>query len=278
MKTIKTTDITAGQAMPVKRGTLRLMQDSHKENLFAVQVSNDTLNINTITVLFGLEVTVAGPNTFVNGGAIMYNGEVYRVTGGNWALSVGEVIVCNIVENSITATDSDPVEFSNGSSFNVHLDRRIALSPGLPGSGLFNLSAVRYPHEPFADTYNAGKLDGGAAAWTIPGAGDWNVHYFVQGKKVTASFIITNGTLDFTTAYVEILMPNISGIPAFKVAKAAKGVGGFINSNNTPGHAPALIDMLPGSNRIRIIRQQSAGFAAITGGFDVYGQIVFETE
>ena len=273
MNIIKTTDIVAGVAMPIKKGTLDWLQANTKDLAFRNAVAGDPLITNQTTALFGCGSSQSGSIVAVGSGVVLYQQETYTLFGQNVTLGVGEVVVCTIVEESEAGATYDPVEFSDGTFNDVHIIRRIILSAGATGSGTFDLSAIRFSHEPYEQLYNAGLLTAGSGTVTLTnGVDDFFVDYYINGKECTVSFKLTNVVFSATPSYFEIQMPGTIGasvIGNMVVKKYALNIG-LAYQGSTPSNVNILA--IDDSNKIRISLQ--------TGSFSgtyslVAGQLTF---
>jgi hypothetical protein len=275
MKKLITSFINAGAAQPIKQGTLDHLQQAHEETMKA---NLDMLNLrdgqirSTSSVgmrMGGLRRNGTFPNYTVLSGAFFFENEVWLCDGGVFlSIPVGQVLVCTKTITYVTATNADPVEFSDASSNNVHAIRKIVISAGLSGSGDFDFDDAYDYNDWFAIPYSAGYLSASTPAWTIASSADWDVKYNENGKTVTIDFAVVNGTLTNITSNVQLILPfNNSFKGTFY------SVGEYANGNNTTPKAAMRITANDGGRTIRLQPIGDATFAVITGGLDVRGQI-----
>lgn len=135
MKKLDLSAIAVGAAMPLKKGSLQLIQDSYKEVVDALVNGLIQYTPNTLIVLYGCKLTNALGNTQ---GAMYYNGEIYLVDAASTVAVTGSNIrAWAIRTDNILSTDADGVVFSDGVSRNVHQNVKIKLvdSP-IGGSGV----------------------------------------------------------------------------------------------------------------------------------------------
>jgi hypothetical protein len=277
MKRIKTSAIAPGAAMPLKSGMIDLVQDNVKDCDARIVRAFDQSAGSQPVILFG-SYTLSGGTYQFEAGALLLSGEIYRFASVNVTPGVGQVVVGTITEQSQSGASLDPVQFSNGSSNNVNMDRIIVWSAGTAGSGSVNLSSCEYACSGYVNAYNAGLLTASSGAWTIPGASDWDVNVSVTGCMARVKFRITNGTLSLATANIRFDVLFLGAISLIPVRRAV-GYCFMKNSNNSPANEIARVAVSPAtSNRVYIERVTGTNIAAITGGLDVEGEIVFEID
>lgn len=139
MKLLDITPITDAAEMPVKRGTLQFLQDSHKENLAALiigLITQSTGNYNpfTVYVLYGCANSADLPTYTISAGTLFYNGEVFYFDAISFTPTGSNVGVFVPVITQYT-TDADPVTFTDSTQHNVHNIRKLTLNQAATGSG-----------------------------------------------------------------------------------------------------------------------------------------------
>lgn len=280
MKRIKTSAIAPGAAMPFKGGMLDLVQDNVKETDNRILRAFNYQYSSNPTILFG-GYTLVGGTYQISAGALHLNGEVYQFASINVTPGVGQVVVGTITEVSQSGAGLDPVQFSNAANNNVNMDRIIVWSSGASGSGDVNLSACKFSMQGYPNPYNAGLLFASTGTWTLPGgAVDFQVFATQMGCKVIVDFEITNGTLSNNTSNFSFDLAILTG-GTFSSANAIRDTYGFAfmtNGNNTPANEIVRVKIGAGDNRIYFERVDNALHAAITGGLDVFGQLIFEAD
>lgn len=139
MKVLSNDNITNTAQLPIKKGTIKFLQDAHKETVGALAkaILGDSFSSTTPYVLNGLVDSGSGLNHDISEGAIFYNYEVFLVDAVSFTSSVGEVPVLNYVVNQYT-TDADPVTFTDLSVHNVHNIRQYEIVSGTSGDILFS--------------------------------------------------------------------------------------------------------------------------------------------
>lgn len=167
MKSIVLSDITTSAAAKIKKGTIDHMQDALAEMLvyFANAIGGQNLDptLTQCYVLAGCVNSGSGSNYIYSAGLIMYNNEVYYVPSATFTLGGGQTVVATITTAYITGAEYDPVEFSDGSSHNIHKNRTIVLTNATAGSGDFDfLTDAVYVSPEAEQTYAGGYL----ANWT----------------------------------------------------------------------------------------------------------------
>ena len=129
MKRLITTDITDAARLPIKKGTLEFLQESHREEIFALVlgiIGRANYDHTYMYVLYGCDVTGSYPSYVIGSGAVFYNGEVFQVpaTGG---VANPTALNFHLTVTNYT-TDADPVRFTDNSNKYVHNDRIMILS------------------------------------------------------------------------------------------------------------------------------------------------------
>lgn len=275
MKKLLTSYINAGAAQPIKQGTLNHLQEAHQETTAAtLQMLNfrDGQIRSTSFVpmrMGGCRRTGTFPNYTVSTGAYFFENEVWLCDGGIFlAIPVGQVLVCTKTITYVTATNADPVEFSDASTNNVHEVRKIVISAGVSGSGDFDFEDA-YDYNDWTDiAYNAGYLTASTGNFTIASSADWDVKYTQDGKTVTIDFAVVNATLTNDTANVRLELPfndNFKG--------TFNAVAEYADSNNSTTNGVARITAADGGSTLYMQPIGDALFEAVTGGFDIRGQI-----
>jgi len=134
MNKLITSDITAGSRMPIKKGTIDFLQLAYQEpiNALAQRIIGTNYDPTKAYVLYGL----TGSSGNITAGALFFNGEVYLCDGDSSGLPCGgsNVSVLNIAITNYSS-DADPVTFSDGSIYDIHNIRKVAISCGASGSG-----------------------------------------------------------------------------------------------------------------------------------------------
>ena len=275
MKKLVTSYINAGASQPIKQGTLNHLQEAHEETM---EANLDMLNQRNgqIRSTGSVPMRMGGcrrngtfPNYTVTSGAFYFENEVWICDGGVFlAITLGQVLVCTKTITYVTATNADPVTFSDASSNNVHQVRKIVISAGVSGSGDFDFEDL-YDYNDWTEIpFNAGYLSASTPAWTLPSPSDWDVKYTENGKTITIDFEVKNSTLSNITSNVRLILPfnnDFSG--------NFFGVCEYTNSNNTTPKGVARITAADGGSTLFIQPIGDATFAVVTGGFDVRGQI-----
>ena len=274
MKKIITTAISSTSAMPIKQGTLNHLQDAHTEttewlnNVFTFERGG----VKTSPFrAYGVYTTLSGGTYSIGAGAIYYNGIMYQCDSATVTPVGSQVVIGTITTTYATAANADPVEFSDSTLNNVHEIKKIVWSAGTAGSGTFNFSALKGYNEFDNLIYNASYLTASSGNFTVPGASDFDVKLKELGNAITIDFAITNATLSLATSNVRISTNYPAGIP---FDGDFHGLCFYKNSNNTTPNGVAYVTATNGSSLLYIRPTVDATFAAITGGFDLYGQIV----
>ena len=144
MRILSNTDITNTAQLPIKKGTIKFLQDSHIEtviSLFKAMVGS-TYNVLTPYVLFGLNDSGSGLSHNISEGAIVRLGEIFQVDAVAFTSASGEVPYLNFIVDQYT-TDADPVTFTDLSVHDVHNIRKFEIVSATSGGILF--SDLVYP-------------------------------------------------------------------------------------------------------------------------------------
>lgn len=143
---LKTSNITAGASMPIKKGTLDFLYAELaeirrviiNEGFGANAAANDAYIIN------GLELTIAGTSYAFTAGYLYYQDKIYYVPSATITVSGSNIPVFNQVITNETSAIADPVKFSNGSNYDVHEIYSGTITANTSGSGLIDWANVKY--------------------------------------------------------------------------------------------------------------------------------------
>jgi len=270
MKKIKTTDIIAGSAMPIKKGTLDHLQSAYSETIQDVNKAYwaGERGGTQPMALHGLINSGTGSTFTISAGALMLNtySEVFRCDAQTVVVNVGQVLIGTVTTTYLTAADADPVEFSDSTSNNVHEIRKIVWSSALVNTGTLNYSDL-YFRNSFDDLSFSTLTGSGGNAWTI-GTGSIDVRILAEGKKVTLFFDIENTTT--------------AGSNASLIIGFATGLGTIKNTTTSIGYFSStgvletiIIEALTATSTIRFTRIGSS-FGTYTNTLDIKGQIILE--
>ena len=212
MKKIKTTDIIAGSAMPLKSGSLDHLQSAYQEPLIDIiqtfEARNDTEaypNYTTPVIMYGNRWNGLG----VSQGVLVYGTEMFRCPSQLITLGFGQVVIGTITTTYFTATNADPVIFSDLTSNNVHEIRQIVWSAGTSGTGDFDLSDCLMWGRWQDVTYNSSYISSPTGTLTLSGgAAKWQVTWRQEGRTVWIDFDLQSMTLATANAnYLTLSMP-----------------------------------------------------------------------
>lgn len=271
MKKIKTTDITVSSAMPLKKGSLDHLQAAYTESIQDVNKAywaGDRAGTQPMA-LHGLINSGSGSTYTISAGALMLDtyAEVFRCDAQTVVVNVGQVLVGNIVTTYLTATDADPVEFSDSTTNNVHEIRKIVWSSAIINSGTLNYSDL-YFRNSFDELTSYTLTGSGGNPWTI-GTGTIEVRKLIEGKKATLLFDIQNTTT--AGANVSLIIGFTTGLGTIK--NTATSIGYFSSSAGVL--ETIIIEALAATSTIRFTRIGST-FGTYTNALDLKGQIIFE--
>lgn len=148
MKILNTTPISDAAQMPIKKGTLKFLQDSYTEAINAILTwisqtqYTDAFDPTVPFCLYGCVNTGTGSSYVVSAGAIFYQGEFYLVPAANFTVvGGGDTAVCGILTTQYTV-DADPVTFTDSTPRNVHNIRTVVITEGASGSAAFDFASI----------------------------------------------------------------------------------------------------------------------------------------
>lgn len=170
----------------------------------------------SFTVLYGC-VNSDSPDADISAGAIFYNGEIYLCPA-----FVDATITNDIVGTITTAYDSsDPILFSDGSSYNVHQVKTIVWSDAVSGSGDIDYADVKIQNGTIKTVIPIGDWDMDAnptknVGWTNVDAAkvisvkavirdDANTFFYPLDMMDSATFVIQGGAYAFFTNQVQLV-------------------------------------------------------------------------
>lgn len=138
MKKLLTNNITTSVGFPFKSGTLDHLQAAYTEAIgeLGKALAGAGYSSNAVYILNGLVNSGSGNNYVISAGSIFYNGEVYIVPAATFTTSGLQFPVGIITTSYVSAVNADPVEFTNGSTFNVHQVNTVVLQAGGSTAGI----------------------------------------------------------------------------------------------------------------------------------------------
>ena len=282
MKKIKTTDIIAGSAMPLKSGSLDHLQSANQEGIFSLAQSElfqRTGVVNSYAIpqaLYGLSYTVSGSTWSIESGCLVFGTEMYLCdTTLGISLGLGQVVIGTITTTYLTATNADPVVFSDSTSNNVHEIRKIVWSAGTSGSpGTIDFVNIQYLGRWIAQTYSAGRMTAATGLWNLPGgAANFDVKTQRRGSTMIVDFYIVNSSVGSSTSYLSLNLASSD-----RILKDFHAVGYYSNSNQTPTQGMINITAVAGTREIRLSPIPTANWVIVVGDCDVKGQITIEMD
>lgn len=198
--------------------------------------------------------------------------------------TAGTVILCQDFVHDVigpTTTFSALKTFNNNDfNFINNSEEGLFILATYDGTNWFlNSTNEIEPYSPWEVVeYDPLFLDSSSGSWTIPASPSTNfkVTYKKVGKTVTLNFRIVNSSLSSTPASARLKLP------ASMVIKTAEtqqwnNLGFYGNTNDTPTFGPIRIEANAGADEL-YLSKLSGSHAAITGGFDIFGQITFEID
>lgn len=142
MKRLISTGIDSTKSMPFKSGSLEHLQDANKECFDGVMqsiIGND-YDSNKVYILWGCVNSGSGLNYVISAGQVFKNNEIYNVPATTFTSPSGEVAILNLDLSYTTGTNYDPVEFTDGTTANVHRDYIAIIESGATGTGVSDYS------------------------------------------------------------------------------------------------------------------------------------------
>jgi hypothetical protein len=145
MRKIDTSFITTAVGMPVKSGSINHLQGAIQDvgwalanKIFGISVPPNTVPYK----LWGCKFTQTGSAVSITTGALFIGSEIYSVPAASFTLGGGQVAIGTITTTYYTATEADPVLFTDSNIHNVHQQRNVVFTAGTSGTGDFDYSAV----------------------------------------------------------------------------------------------------------------------------------------
>jgi hypothetical protein len=268
MKRIITTGITTAVGMPIKSGTIEHLQAAYQEALTALARTNIlSYDASKIYVLYGCENSGSGANYVISAGAVFYNGEVYLVPAATFSTSGGSVAIGTITTTYFTATNADPVEFTDAILRSVHEIKTIVISSGTSGSGTADLSNFIYT--------NGGRIFGS----------DTGIINLISGNATITSFYYSyfklNGVVTFT---YQLLINVTSNTTTWGFEVTLPYVADLVNgSNDNYNNAGGMINNTAYVTTRNWIKNASpnilnidASVSTTSGSRTFYGQITYK--
>lgn len=141
MKLLDISAITNAAQMPVKKGTLKFLQDSYTEITATTlkALIGASYSPTVMYVLSGSTNSATAPTYAIIAGSVFFNGEIFNVIPSSFTVGAGNVAVFSLVQTQYT-TDADPVTFTDNTARNIHNIRQVQVSQGASGSGLMDYS------------------------------------------------------------------------------------------------------------------------------------------
>jgi hypothetical protein len=281
MKKIKTTDIIVGSAMPLKSGSLDHLQSANQEGIFSLSQSELFQRGGVVAgytapqAMYGLGYTVSGANWGIESGMLVFGSEMFLCdTVVTINLGVGEVVIGTITTTYLTATNADPVVFSDATSNNVHEIRKIVWSAGVSGSADFDFLDIQYLGRWIYQTYSASDLTAQSGTWTIPaGAAGFDVKTQRRGSTMVIDFYILNSSVSATPTYLALTLS-----AADKIKGDFHGVCYYQNPAATPQAGICTVLAVDGTRELRFTPSVVGTWATDAGTVDIYGQITVEMD
>jgi len=223
-KKLITTAISDTAQMPIKKGTLKFLQDSHFENVATIIKSmlGYAYDPSKAYILYGLNVTNVSTTYTYTDGAIFYGDTVYQVDGVTITISGGNVAVLNLAITQYT-TDADPVTFTDLTVHNVHDIIKLAITASTSGLLLYS-DLLRPVLDISTETERAQNVENSIIANVYQLKQSWTTRSNISDvTAITGTASITGSIIRYKingqTMYLKALInfTATSGFAAFKV-------------------------------------------------------------
>ena len=293
MRILSNTDITNTAQLPIKKGTIKFLQDAHKETVISLvkaMVGSSYSNL-TPYVLFGCVDSGSGLSHNISEGAIVILDEIYQIDAVAFTSASGEVPILNFLVQQYT-TDADPVTFTDLSVHNVHNIRKYEIVSGASGSGAFDFSTLVRPVFDIAtetaravaredllaasliDIRSAWTEDNNNSYVTVYGGTVTNVtntflRYKQIGKTMMISFSFNCSNTTAPTGFA-ILLPNSAQYGGNQFVSVPCNLADGI----IPNHCRASLSF---ADRTHIQISFASGTLTNTSVTQVTGEITFDT-
>lgn len=287
MKKIKTSNIIAGSAMPLKSGSLDHLQSANQEGIFSLaqselfQRNGVSAGYGSPQALYGLGYTVSGSTWSIESGCLVFGTEMYLCDSTiGISLGLGQVVVGTITTTYLTATNADPVVFSDSTSNNVHEIRKIVWSAGTSGSGSFNFTDVQYLGRWIEQTYSAADLTtNNASTWTIPaGASNFKVKTQRRGSTMIVDFYINQSSITSVSGSAAPTYLSLSLAITDRIKGNFRTICYYQNPSAALDAGACRVVAIDGTREIRFTPVTVANWDFEIGSADVYGQITIELD
>lgn len=293
MRILSNTDITNTAQLPIKKGTIKFLQDAHKETVISLvkaMVGSSYSNL-TPYVLFGCVDSGSELSHNISEGAIVILDEIYQIDAVAFTSASGEVPILNFLVQQYT-TDADPVTFTDLSVHNVHNIRKYEIVSGASGSGAFDFSTLVRPVFDIAtetaravaredllaasliDIRSAWTEDNNNSYVTVYGGTVTNVtntflRYKQIGKTMMISFSFNCSNTTAPTGFA-ILLPNSAQYGGNQFVSVPCNLSDGV----IPNHCRASLSF---ADRTHIQISFAAGTLTNTSVTQVTGEITFDT-
>lgn len=168
MKRLITSNITSTASMPIRKATLDHLQaawNSIGGSCIPGTIGKDYSPTGQWALLGCGNITPGGATYTIQAGGILYNNEFYVVDAVT-VNTVGPQVPVAVIVTTYDATD--PTEFTNAVSYNIHETKKITFVAGTSGSGEFDYGDLDfiavtpdYVGSATGISYNSGYDDGG---------------------------------------------------------------------------------------------------------------------
>lgn len=167
MKKLDVSAISSIAGMPVKQGIWQHLQSAYAEAIGEVgkALFGNSYDPTSVYILQGCVNSGTGSAYNITAGSVFFNGEVYLVDAASFTISGSNVAEYSLITTYYTGANADSVQFTDGSSHNIHQIIKAQITGALSGSGIGDYAnAIDINYMP------QGGI-GQTIIWTMPGSG-----------------------------------------------------------------------------------------------------------
>lgn len=183
MKKLDIGSVAPNISFPFKGGSTIFLQEAFTEIFkeLLIERIGISYDVSAFYVIKGCHKSISGPNTTISAGSIFKDGVVYLVSSVTFPNPVGpNVIIGTLTTTQFTATNADPVLFTDGISRNVHNITKVVFSTGVSGSGSVDFLGLKHIGDWTTQTSSLGiTFNGGTSTFVTS-----NSKYRIDGKTM----------------------------------------------------------------------------------------------
>jgi hypothetical protein len=159
-KKLITSNISVGAKMPIIKTTLDHLQQAYNEQIQAIcrNIGTDdaggTPGAPAFDIVYGLQSTLVGSAFTANRGYIYTGGELFSVPAASFTVGAGEYPIFVLSE---TYAAGDPIEFTDGNSYNIHQIRTATLVSGTTSTANYLGTFSEFTNKKLPTTVSSGS-------------------------------------------------------------------------------------------------------------------------